>query len=183
MILNFDKFKLTAEQRRINESDGFGTSPYLLKKVGDVYHYFFNIELEDEESEMSFHLAIGKYSSNQVIDGPKNSYCVLNINQISQETMEDIAVDREDIPEISDSDFSLSGNNIQRLMKYVSKCLVNYLESNPKVSRIYDDFQDNLIFKGEGTYLEFMKSIILSNLGNNWYVQEGSSKKSLLISR
>jgi hypothetical protein len=79
--------------------------------------------------------------------------------------------------------FKASGNEVSRIMEYASKCLNSYLESNPKVNRIYDEIQDNLEFEGKGEYIEFMKSIIISYLGENWSVQQGSTKKSVLISR
>jgi hypothetical protein len=60
---------------------------------------------------------------------------------------------------------------------------LDYLEYNAKVSTIYDEIQDNLVFSGEGTYMEFMKSIIISYLGEDWSVQEGVDKNSILISR
>jgi hypothetical protein len=79
--------------------------------------------------------------------------------------------------------FSVKGNDVSRIMEYASKCLLNYLELNSKVFRIYDEIQNNLEIKGKGEYIEFMKSIILSYLGSKWSVQEGSSKKSVIISR
>jgi len=166
------------------ESDGFGTSPFLLKKVSDVYHYFFNLEASEDDLEtMGYHLTIGKYSDNEMISGAKNSYCVLTLNQLSLEIIEDIAIEKEDIPESNNSKFEASGNDISRLMEVCSKCILNYLEFNSKVSRIYDEIQENLVFKGDGTYIEYMKSIVISYLGQNWRVQEGSTKKSVLISR
>jgi hypothetical protein len=33
----------------VNESDGFGTSPFLLKKEKDHYNYFFNLEGKNED--------------------------------------------------------------------------------------------------------------------------------------
>ena len=47
----------------------------------------------------------------------------------------------------------------------------------------YDEMQDNLEFSGKGEYMEYMKSIAISQLGSNWSIQSGSSKKSILISR
>jgi hypothetical protein len=84
---------------------------------------------------------------------------------------------------MSDTEFVLEGSVVSRVMQYVSKCLQNYLELNSKVSRIYDEIQANLVIKGKGEYIEFMKSIIISYLGPKWSVQEGSSKKSIIISR
>jgi hypothetical protein len=177
-IETFDQFT-----NPVNESDGFGTSEFLMKKVGDIYHYFFSLDSEDEEYEMGYHLIIGKYSENEPIDGAKNSYCVLNINQVGHELIEDIAINKEDIPAPDSTEFILDGNELSRLMEHTFKCVLDYLSLNSKVTRIYDEIQDNLVYKGKGEYIEFMKSICLSQLGKNWSVQDGSSKKSLIISR
>jgi hypothetical protein len=181
LISTFDEFK--NNHTRIYEGDGFGTSPFLLKKQSDIYNYFFNIESGGKEENLGFHLVVGKYSEFETVDGPKNSYCVLSLNEIPHEIIEDIAIDKEDIPQMSDTQFIIEGDEVSRLMEYVSKCLQNYLEFNSKVSRIYDELQANLVIKGKGEYIEFMKSIILSYLGKNWSVQEGSTKKSIIISR
>jgi hypothetical protein len=181
LISNFLDFKINSKS--VNESDGFGTSSFLLRKQSDVYNYFFNIESEETKESIGFHLIIGKYSGNETIEGPKNSYCVLTLNQISHELIEDIAIDKEDVPQPNDMQFTAKGNDVSRIMEYVSKCILNYLELNPKVFIIYDEIQNNLTLKGKGEYLEFMKSIILSYLGPKWSVQQGSSKKSVIISR
>jgi hypothetical protein len=48
---------------------------------------------------------------------------------------------------------------------------------------MYDEVQDNLKYSGEGTYLEFMRSIVLSYLGEDWTVQEPAEGEPLVISR
>ena len=183
IISTFNQFKINEEAKEMYEADGFGTSAFLLRKVSDVYHYFFNIEEENEEDVKGYHLIIGKYSNLEVIEGPKNSYCVLTLNEISPEMIEDVAVDKEDVPNSNTMKFKAGGNEVSRLMEYVSKCLSNYLELNPKTIRIYDEIQENLEFDGKGEYMEFMKSIVISYLGSGWSVQNGPSKKSVLISR
>ena len=166
----------------VNESDGFGTSPFLMKKESDICHYFFNIDKENGETN-GYHLIVGKYSDREVIEGPKNSYCVLSINEMSSEIIEDIAADKEDIPKMNSQKFKMESGELSRLMKYVYKCVDDYLQINPKTIRIYDEIQDNLVYDGKGTYMEQMKSISLSELGSNWAVQEGSSKMTIIISR
>jgi hypothetical protein len=165
------------------EADGYGTSPFLMRKDSGIYNYFFYIDTGDKEVQEAFRLMIGKYSDHQNISGAKNSYCVLSINKISHEVLDDIAVEKIEIPLPTDSSFKVSGEMVSRLFEVVSKCILDYLEQNPKVSRIYDEIQDNLVFSGEGSYIEFMKSIIISYLGEDWSVQEGVDKKSVLISR
>jgi hypothetical protein len=184
VISTFREFKINESiLNGINEGDGFGTASFLLKKQSDIYNYFFNITSEDEKKIKGYHLIIGKYSNLEVIEGPKNSYCVLTLNEISPELIEDISADKESVPGANTMKFVSEGGTVSRLMEYVSRCLINYLESNSKVTRIYDEIQENLEFKGKGEYVEFMKSIVISYLGEKWSVQQGSSKKSVLISR
>ena len=184
IISTFEQFKVNeSDSKIIFEGDGFGTSAFLLRKQGDVYNYFFNIESEDGKDVNGFHLFVGKYSDLEVIDGPKNSYCVLTLNEIAPELIEDIAADKEAVPGPNTMKFTAEGNQVSRLMEYVSKCISNYLEANPKITRIYDEIQCNLEFKGKGEYIEFMKSIVISYLGDKWSIQQGSTKKSVLISR
>jgi hypothetical protein len=177
-IVSFSEFT-----KDVNESDGFGSSPFLMKKMGDVYHYFFNLDDRDAENQSGYHLIIGKYSMNGPIEGAKNSYCVINVNPLSSEVIEDIAVDKEDIPEPNEDKFRMAGSELSRFVKYVCKCIDNYLSSNPKVSSIHDEMQINLDYRGKETYIEYMKSMVNSELGINWSVQEGSNKKSIIISR
>ena len=165
------------------ESDGFGTKPFLLRKEKDIFNYLFYIDTGEEGKQDAFRLMIGKYSSHQVIDQPKNSYCVLSVNKISSEQLEDISVTKADLPPTTSAEFKMSESDVSRLFETVSKCILDYLEYNAKVSKIYDEIQDNLVFKGEGTYMEFMKSIVISYLGEDWSVQEGVDKNSILISR
>jgi hypothetical protein len=183
IISTFEQFKIDSMSPRLNEADGFGTSSFLLRKDSGVFNYFFNIEPEGGGDEMGYHLIVGKYSDAETIEGPKNSYCVLTLNQISHELIDDIAIDKEGIPQPNSMQFKAKGNEVSRIMEYVSKCVLNYLETNPKVTRIYDEILENLELEGSGTYIEFMKSIIISYLGEKWSVQEGSSKKSVIISR
>ena len=165
---------------KLNEGDGFGTSPFLLKKEKDTYNYFFNLEGKDEDE--GYHLIIGKYSEKEVISGSKNSYCVLGLYKIAHELIDDIAVDKEAIPSSNNEKFKADANQTSRILECVANCVLDYLEKNSKVSRIYDEIQENLYFKGKGSYLEYMKSVIGPVIGD-WAIQEGSDKNSVLISR
>jgi hypothetical protein len=173
-LLNFKKWE------SVNETDGFGTSPFLLKKEKDQYNYFFN--LEGKKEDKGFHLIIGKYSEKEVISGSKNSYCVMGLYQIAHELIDDIAIDKAEIPSSNSEKFKSDENETSRILECVSKCLLDYLEKNSKVSRVYDEIQENLFFKGKGSYLEYMKSVIGPVIGD-WAIQEGSDKNSVLISR
>jgi hypothetical protein len=167
----------------INEGDGFGTAPYLMVKVSDVYHYFFTMENFSGKEEMGFHLIIGKYSDHESIDGAKNSYCVISLNEISTELIEDIAVDKEEIPPSNNEKFTISDREMPRLMKLIFGCLYSYLELSPKITRIYDEIQDSLSYNGSKNYIDYMKELAEETLGSNWSAQEGASKNSIILSR
>ena len=47
-IKNFDQFE---RGYRVLESDGFGTMPYLEKKDGNIYYYFFKLDPEKGEEQ------------------------------------------------------------------------------------------------------------------------------------
>ena len=164
------------------ESDGFGTSPFLLKREKDLYNYFFYLD-DAEKNSKGFRLCIGKYSDHEPISGSKNSYCVLNMNEIAPEIIQDISVEKIEIPQINSEKFDIGEEQLVRMFKIISKCLLDYLEFNPKITKMYDEIQDNLVYTGEGSYLEFMKSIFNSYIGDDWSMQEGSHKNQIFINR
>ena len=175
-IQNFTDF---LKSNKVNEGDGFGTFPFLLMKDGDIYNYQFQLELENGEQK-GFMLVVGKYSKYESMEGPKNSYAVMNINEISPEVIEDIAIKKSDVPDLNDQEFSLKDNNLSRFLEQISKALTNYLEKNPKVVRIFDEMQDNMDIEN---YEDMTKSVLLSFLGPEWSMQEGSHKGTFIFSR
>lgn len=175
-IQNFSDFLKSSS---VNEGDGFGTFPFLLVKDGDIYNYLFQLELENG-SQKGFMLVVGKYSQYETMEGPKNSYAILNVNEIAPEIIEDIAIKKSEIPDLNDVKFTLKDNDLSRFLEQVSKALLNYLEKNPKVIRIFDEMQDNMDIEN---YEEMVKSVLLSFLGPEWSMQEGSHKGTFIISR
>jgi len=163
----------------INEADGFGSMPFLFRKDGDLCYYMFNLGLESGETK-GFSFIIGKYSQYETTEGPKNSYAVLNLNEIAPEEIQDIAVNNNELPELNDITFNIEGNDLVRLFNQASKALMSYLEKNPSVVRIFDEM--NLNCKAEN-YMEKVKSVIVAELGNEWSMQEGSEEKTYIISR
>jgi hypothetical protein len=164
----------------LQEADGFGTMPYLEKRDGNVYHYFFKLDPEKGEEQKGYMLTIGKYSQYEETPGAKNSYAVMNVNEIGAEIIDDIAVDKKEIPNLNNTTFKLSDNELSRFLEQCGKAVANYLEQNPKVVRFYDEMQDNLDAKN---YLEYLKSVLVGSLGGEWTAQEGSNKKVVIISR
>ena len=176
-IKSFGEF---TRSQRILEADGFGTLPYLEKKDGNVYYYFFKLDSEKDKAQKGYMLTIGKYSQYEDTPGAKNSYSVLNVNEIGVEVIDDIAIDKKDIPNLNDTSFQLTDNELSRFFEQCSKAVSDYLEQNPKVVRFYDEMQDNLDAKD---YLEYLKSVLVGKLGGEWTAQEGSNKKVVVISR
>ena len=176
-IKSFEDF---SKSYRVLESDGFGTMPYLEKKDGNVYYYFFKLDPEKGEEQKGYMLTLGKYSQYEDTPGAKNSYSVINVNQIGTEIIDDIAVDKKEIPNLNNTTFKLSDNELSRFFEQCGKAVSNYLEQNPKVVRFYDEMQDNLDAKN---YLEYLKSVLVGILGGEWTAQEGSNKKVVVISR
>jgi hypothetical protein len=176
-IKNFDEY---SKSYVVLESDGFGTMPYLEKKDGNVYYYFFKLDPEKGEEQKGYMLTLGKYSQYEDTPGAKNSYSVINVNQIGTEIIDDIAVDKKEIPNLNNTTFKLSDNELSRFFEQCGKAVANYLEQNPKVVRFYDEMQDNLDAKN---YLEYLKSVLVGSLGGEWTAQEGSNKKVVVISR
>lgn len=176
-IKNFDQFE---RGYRVLESDGFGTMPYLEKKDGNIYYYFFKLDPEKGEEQKGYMLTLGKYSQYEDTPGAKNSYSVINVNEIGTEIIDDIAVDKKEIPNLNNTTFKLSGNELSRFFEQCGKAVADYLEQNPKVVRFYDEMQDNL---DAPNYLEYLKSVLVGSLGGEWTAQEGSNKKVVVISR
>lgn len=164
---------------QLKESDGFGTEPFLFRKDGDVFYYFFQLDLE-KGGQTGFVTFIGKYSEYETLEGPKNSHAVLNVNQIGSEIIEDIAINKETLPQMNNEKFKLEGNDLSRYFEQVNRCIINYLEKNPKVIRIIDEMHDNLDIEN---YEEYAKSMYLSALGSEWAMQEGSHRGIYILSR
>jgi hypothetical protein len=166
---------------RIVESDGFGTLPFLEKKNGNIYSYFFKID-SDSGKQRGFFLSLGKYSEFQDTPGPKNSYSVIRINEISERIIEDLAIDKAEIPLLNKEKFSVEGNEGSRLLEVIAKALLDYLQKNPQVIRFFDEIKVNAEFPGRD-YLQDMKTTASEFLGPEWSVQEGTNSETLIISR
>jgi hypothetical protein len=165
----------------LKEGDGFGTLPFLEKRNGNIYNYFFKVE-DEVGKEHGYFLSLGKYSEYQDTPGPKNSYAVIRINEISEQIIEDIAIDKSDIPLLNREKFNVSGVLASRLIEVCAKALLDYLQKNPQVIRFFDEVQANANFT-DRDYLMDMKTTSTEFLGSEWSVQEGSNKESLIISR
>jgi len=167
----------------MDEAAGFGTQPFFIIKKDERVNYFFAIEKDnkDSASKLGVHLQFGNYSEYEAIEGPKNSYFVMSMCEMSLEVMQDLSRDVGEVPLISKEKILVSDNEISRLYRGVSKCMLDHLENEPKTTRIYDELKANLEF--DGNYIEYMRSIVISYLGEEWNVQEGSDENLVIIAR
>ena len=140
-LLNFKGWEST------NESDGFGTSAFLLKKEKDQYNYFFN--LEEKKDDKGFHMIIGKYSEKEVISGSKNSYCVLGLYRISDDLIDDIAVGKAEIPSSNNERFKADENETSRILECVAKCILDYLEKMLRLAEFMMRSRKHFTLKGK----------------------------------
>jgi hypothetical protein len=125
---------------------------------------------------------LGKYSELQETPGPKNSYAVIRINEIAEQIIEDLAIDKAEVPLLNKEKFSVDGNMASRLLEVVAKAILDYLQKNPSVIRFFDEIQVNAEFP-DRNYFDDMKTTATQFLGPDWKVQEGINSESLIVSR
>lgn len=163
----------------LNE-DGYGRDFFVKKKEGKLSQYFFKIE--GEEQDFGFVVGIGKLSRNISIESAENSYAVISVQPIKESIMDDFLVKDSDFKSREDDKFLLSKFEFMRFYNIVGECIKDYLQSNPKVSIIYDEIPLNLDMNIE-EYSDIIKSLMDEWSYNKWSSQEGATKKTLIYSR
>jgi hypothetical protein len=76
----------------------------------------------------------------------------------------------------------VKGMMATRLLETCAQALLDYLQNNPQVIRIFDEMQVNADFP-DRDYIDDMKVTASQFLGNDWSVQQGPNPESLIISR
>jgi len=163
----------------LNE-DGYGRDFFIKKKDGKLSQYFFKIE--GEEEDLGFVVGLGKLSRNITIESAENSYAVLAVEPIKESVMDDFLVKDSDFKSREDEQFMLTKSEYMRFYKIVGECIKDYLQSNPKVSIIYDEIPLNLDIDFE-EYSDKVKSLMDEWSYGKWSSQEGATKKTLIYSR
>ena len=163
----------------LNE-DGYGRDFFVKKKDGKLSQYFFKIE--GEEDDLGFVVCLGKLSRNITIESAENSYAVLSVEHIGESVMDDFLVKDSDFKSREDDQFTLSKSEYMRFYKIVGECIKDYLQSNPKVSIIYDEIPLNLDMDFED-YSDKVKSLMDEWSYGKWSSQDGATKKTLIYSR
>jgi hypothetical protein len=168
------------EQFLLLEEDGFGRDFFVKKKEGKVSKYFFKIEGEDDN--LGFIVNIGKLSRESSIDDAENSYAVISVEPIKVSVLDDYLVKETDYKSREDDEFSLSKSEFMRFYKILSEAIKDYLQNNPKVSKIYDEIPLNLDFE-ISEYQDKVESLMDEWSYERWSVQEGTSDRTLMYTR
>jgi len=163
----------------LNE-DGYGRDFFVKEKAGKLMQYFFKIE--GEEDDLGFVVSLGKLSRNTNIESAENSYAVLSVEPIKEAVMDDYLVKDSDFKSREDDVFTLTKSEFMRFYKIAGECIKDYLQSNPKVTFIYDEMPLNIDMDFDD-YKSNVKSLMDSWSYNKWSLQEGSVNKTLVYSR
>lgn len=170
-LKNFDDF--------INESDGYGNKKFFLIKDADSFHYLFKLDSIEESEERAFDFCIGKYSKFELPEGPKNSFCISSLKEITIEELEDCITESYP-PAVFIHESKIDEGESSRIFNIFSACYMDYLGKNSKISRIFDEVQETTVFSD---YENKIKGSINKILGEDWNIQEGTNKNILIISR
>lgn len=162
------------------EEDGFGRDFFVKKKDGKVSRYYFKIEGEDEDHGLVVN--IGKLSRGSSIDEAENSYCVISVEPIKISVLDDYLVKETDYKSREDDDFDLTKSEFMRFYRILGEAIKDYLQNNPKVSKIYDEIPLNLNID-LSEYKDRVTSLMDEWSYEKWSLQNGSEKRTLLFTR
>ena len=162
------------------EEDGFGRDFFVKRKDGKVSKYYFKIE--GEEENLGFIINIGKLSRGSSIDEAENSYCVVSVEPIKAEILDDYLVNDTDYKSREDDDFNLTRSEFMRFYRILSEAIKDYLQNNPKVSKIYDEITMNLNVDFS-EYKDRVETLMGEWSYEKWGVQEGPDDETLIYTR
>jgi hypothetical protein len=162
------------------EEDGFGRDFFVKKKDGKVSKYFFKIE--GEEGSIGFIINIGKLSRESSIDEAENSYAVISAEPIKESVLDDYLVKETDYKSREDESFSLTKSEFMRFYRILSEAIKDYLQNNPKVSKIYDEIPLNLEID-MSEYKDRSGSLMGEWSYDKWSLQDGIDERSLIYTR
>jgi len=162
------------------EEDGFGRDFFVKKKDGKVSRYYFKIEGEDEDHGLVVN--IGKLSRGSSIDEAENSYCVISVEPIKISVLDDYLVKETDYKSREDDDFDLTKSEFMRFYRILGEAIKDYLQNNPKVSKIYDEIPLNLNID-LSEYKDRVISLMDEWSYEKWSLQDGSEERTLLFTR
>lgn len=136
-IYGFDQF---VNENYMNE-DGYGDLPFFYAKNGDVSNYLFKVE--SGENQRGFVVSIGKFSKFAQPSEAKSDYSVLSITEMSVDAVDQAVVDKGTF-EANNNSIEVDERELNKILEMLSKCVGDYLQKSPKVSKFYDEMQGNI---------------------------------------
>lgn len=165
----------------INENEGIGKMPFHVEKSDKAYDYYFKIS-DVSENERGFRIRIGKFSKTDIIEGAQTNYGVINIEEIDPMDLDSYLVDEIPYKSNEDKKIEISLDELTKISEILGKILDDYLEKNPKVSKLYDEMLEN-IDMGAEEYSNFAQNTISIWSKGRWNTQEGASKKTIIYTK
>jgi hypothetical protein len=135
-IFTFDRF---VNENYVNE-DGYGDLPFFYAKNGDVANYFFKV---GAETQRGFVISIGKFSKFAQPSEGKAEYSVLSITELPVDAIDQAVIDKGNF-ETNDNHIEVDERELNKVLEMLCKCVEDYLQKNPKVTKFYDEMQANL---------------------------------------
>jgi len=164
----------------MNEEAGYGNDYFVDKKEEKTQCYYFKVGESEAETGLIF--KIGKFSESTVISETEKSYGVVHIEQMDANDLDDYLVNDSEYRSREGEKFALPKDLLNQAFEIYKRALDNYLEKNPKVTKIYDEILENLEM-GIEEYTEFIKPIVSAWSEGRWSIQPGSSSKCLIYTK
>lgn len=165
----------------LNESEGFGNSYFQVKKMDKAYYYFFKIG-DQSDKERGFIIKAGKFSKNNVISAAESSYAVLSIEEMDPNDMDAYLVNESPYKSKEDDKFTLTNDELNKIYQILGKIWDDYLQKNPKVVNIYDEFLENLDMDKK-EYLNFSSNNISIWTKGRWKPQNSGDSGDILYTK
>jgi len=164
----------------VNEKAGYGNDYFVEKKVDKSLYYFFKAGSGDEVEGII--IKIGKFSKNSVISDAEKTYCVVHIEQIDPNDLDDYLVNDSEYKSNEDEKFTISRDLLNETFSIYKKALDDYLSKNPKVTKIYDEILENLEMPIDD-YREYIEQVVKSWSKRRWKIQDGPSQNVLIYTK
>ena len=165
----------------LTEAEGFGNNYFQVKKEDKSYNYYFRVGDQTDE-ERGFIIKMGKFSKNDIITDAESNYCVMSIEEIEPGDMEDFLVNEAPYKSRENEMVAITAEELSKISEILEKIFDDYLDKNPKVTKIYDEFLENLDMNKE-EYINYSKNTISIWSKGRWSSQDGSNDKSILYTK
>lgn len=163
----------------LNE-DGYGKNYFHAEKREKAIYYFFKIN--EGEDQKGFILKISKNCVLATPEGSENSYACIRIEPILVSTMDDHLVNDADFKPREDDQIDIGRDEFSRVYSIVCKAIEDYVQKNPKVTKIYDEMLLNLSIP-RGRYKTIVSSMMEEWSYGKWSMQDGPERNLLIFQK